>query len=69
MAAKAVRENHDIRMEPMNANERRLIHSALSEHAKVETESLGNEPTRYVVIKLKNRKHTSTDTENRAYND
>ena len=38
MAAKAVRENHDVRMEPMNANERRLIHSALSEHSKVETE-------------------------------
>ena len=55
-AARAVRENHDIRLEPMSANERRIIHSALSEHAKVETESKGNEPNRYVVIKLKNRK-------------
>ena len=54
-AARAVRENHDIRLEPMSANERRIIHSALSEHAKVETESKGNEPNRYVVIKLKNR--------------
>ena len=69
MAAKAVRENHDVRMEPMNANERRLIHSALSEHAKVETESHGNEPNRYVVIKLKNKKTKSNETETRAYND
>ena len=69
MAAKAVRENHDVRMEPMNAHERRLIHSALSEHAKVETESHGNEPNRYVVIKLKNKKPKSNETETRAYND
>ena len=69
MAAKAVRENHDVRMEPMNANERRLIHSALSEHAKVETESHGNEPNRYVVIKLKNRNNKQNQQENRSYND
>ena len=69
MAAKAVRENHDVRMEPMNANERRLIHSALSEHSKVETESFGNEPNRYVVIKLKNKANKQTETENRSYND
>jgi len=69
MAAKAIRENRDVRMEPMNANERRLIHSALSEHAKVETESHGNEPNRYVVIKLKNKNNTSKDTETRSYND
>ena len=68
MAAKAVRENHDVRMEPMNANERRLIHSALSEHSKVETESQGNEPNRYVVIKLKNKNAKKAETENRSYN-
>ena len=68
-AARAVRENHDIRLEPMNANERRLIHSALSEHSKVETESFGNEPNRYVVVKLKNRKEKKDNNDNRAYND
>ncbi|MBQ7466686.1 MAG: KH domain-containing protein [Clostridia bacterium] len=55
-AARAVRENHDIRLEPMSANERRIIHSTLADHAKVETESKGNEPNRYVVVKIKNRK-------------
>jgi len=69
MAAKAVRENHDVRLEPMNANERRLIHSALGEHSKVETESKGNEPNRFVVIKLKNRNNKNTESKNRTYND
>lgn len=69
-AARAVRENHDIKLEPMNANERRIIHSALSEHHKVETESMGNEPNRYVVVKLKNRKNRENDNINqRAHND
>ena len=69
MAAKAVRENHDIRLEPMNANERRLIHSALADHTRVETESFGNEPNRYVVIKLKAKNNKQKDTSNRSYND
>ena len=54
-AAKVVRENRNIALEPMNAFERRIIHSELAEHAKVETESRGNEPNRYVVIKLKGK--------------
>lgn len=69
MAAKAVRENHDVRLEPMNANERRLIHAALTDHAKVETESSGNEPNRYVVIKLKNKKANNQESDNRSHND
>jgi len=54
-ASKVARENRNIALEPMNAFERRVIHSALSEHSKVETESRGNEPNRYVVIKLKGK--------------
>ena len=65
MAAKAVRENHDVRLEPMTANERRIIHSSLADHAKVETESKGKEPNRYVVIKLKNKKQKKEESENR----
>ena len=64
-AARAVRENHDIRLEPMTANERRIIHSTLADHAKVETESRGNEPNRFVVVKLKNRKNKEEITNNR----
>ena len=39
----------------MNPFERRIIHAELSDDAKVETESRGNEPNRYVVIKLKEK--------------
>ena len=69
MSAKAVRENRDIKLEPMTANERRIIHSTLAESTKVETESKGNEPNRYVVIKLKNRKQKNDDNNNRSFND
>lgn len=65
MAAKVVRENHDVRLEPMTANERRIIHSSLADHAKVETESKGKEPNRYVVIKLKNKKQKKEESENK----
>lgn len=68
-AVRAVRENQDIRLEPMSANERRIIHSALANSDKVETESKGNEPNRYVVIKLKNKKKKVDDNQNRDNND
>lgn len=54
-AARVIRENRNVALEPMNAFERRIIHSELADHAKVETESRGNEPNRYVVIKLKGK--------------
>lgn len=68
-AARAVRENQDIRLEPMSANERRIIHSALASSAKVETESKGNEPNRYVIIKLKNKNKKNNENQNRDNND
>lgn len=52
-ASKVIRDHKDFKFEPMNSYERRIIHSALSEHDKVITESYGNEPNRYVMIKLK----------------
>lgn len=68
-AARAIRENQDIRLEPMSANERRIIHAALASSDEVETESKGNEPNRYVVIKLKNKKKKSEENQNRENND
>lgn len=52
-AGKVVRDHKDFKFEAMNSYERRIIHSALSGHDKVITESYGNEPNRYVVVKLK----------------
>ena len=53
-AGKVIREHKDFKFEAMNSYERRIIHSALADHDKVITESYGNEPNRYVVVKLKN---------------
>ncbi len=39
------------KLDPMNSYERRIVHTILSENNKVITESEGEEPNRYVVIK------------------
>ena len=43
----------EVKLEPMNSYERRVIHNALSKNKYVYTESVGEEPNRCVVIKLK----------------
>lgn len=50
LAEKAVRTGRKINLEPMIPFERRVIHTALVDHAEVKTESEGKEPNRYVVI-------------------
>lgn len=40
-------------LEPMNSYERRIVHNALSKNKYVYTESIGEEPNRYVIIKPK----------------
>ena len=57
MAKKIAREvaatNIEVKLDSMNSYERRIIHNVLSNHKKVYTESEGEEPNRYVVIKPK----------------
>ena len=43
----------EAKLDPMNSYERRIIHNALTNSKKVYTESEGEEPNRYVVIKPK----------------
>ncbi len=43
----------EVKLDPMNSYERRIIHNALTNNKKVYTESEGEEPNRYVVIKPK----------------
>lgn len=50
LAAKAKQKNEPIRLEPMQAYERKIIHSALQTVEGVETYSEGTEPRRYLVI-------------------
>lgn len=47
------RTGKPVKLEPMQAYERKIIHSALQNSAKVKTESIGEEPRRRIVISLK----------------
>lgn len=50
MARKVAKTNHPVKLEPMTANERRIIHSALANDRFVDTISKGEEPYRYLTI-------------------
>lgn len=51
MAKKSLQNKEDIKLQAMNAYERRIIHSALHNRKDIVTSSEGAEPYRYVVIK------------------
>lgn len=55
MADKVVRLRRNFTLDAMNSYERRIIHSTLQNHPKVETYSVGEDPNRKVVVTLKNR--------------
>lgn len=50
-ARKAVSQDRDIAMRPMNPYERRIVHITLKDDPKVETESEGEGMDRHVVVK------------------
>lgn len=52
-AKDVARSGIEVKLDPMNSYERRIIHSILSESKDVMTISEGEEPNRYVVIKPK----------------
>lgn len=54
-ASRAKRDRRSIRMEPMPAHERRLVHIALRGDSEISTGSEGREPHRYVVVSPANR--------------
>ena len=53
MASNCVKFRRPIKLEPMSAYERLIIHRELADRKDVETESIGEEPRRRVVIKRK----------------
>ncbi len=55
-AAKALRTGRNIMLEPMNAYERRIIHSEVQSIEGVSTSSIGSDNARKVVIYLTNEK-------------
>ena len=50
MAAKAVKYQRSMALEPMNSYERHVIHAALQDYEGVTTSSTGSEPNRRVVV-------------------
>ena len=53
MAGKVAKSGHEIKLEPMNPYERRILHYTLQSNPKVETVSEGEDPYRCVIIKPK----------------
>ena len=52
IAKTVVKTRRDVTLEPMQAYERKIIHSKLQNNSKVTTKSIGEEPRRRVVITL-----------------
>ena len=46
-----MKSKDEVKLDPMNSYKRRIVHSIASEYYNIETESFGEEPERYVVIR------------------
>lgn len=55
VAKTVMRTRKSVKLEPMQAYERKIIHSKLQENPKIETTSVGEEPHRRIVVSLKKR--------------
>ena len=49
------RYRRPVSMDPMPSYERKIVHAALSEYPELDSTSSGEEPRRYVVVRLKGR--------------
>ena len=50
MAMKVIKEKRNLKLEPMNSYERKIIHTILQSTEHISTHSEGEEPNRYLVI-------------------
>ena len=57
VADKVVRYRRNVTLEPMNAYERHVVHTALQERADVTTYSIGTEPNRRTVVAYSQGEH------------
>ena len=55
VARTVIKTRKPVKLEPMQAYERKIIHTRLQENDKVETNSIGEEPHRRIVVSLKNK--------------
>lgn len=56
VAKTVIRTKKPVKLEPMQAYERKIIHSKLQQNVKIDTTSVGEEPHRRIVVSLKNKK-------------
>lgn len=53
VAERAIKTRRDVKLEPMNRHERKIIHTVLQDNDRVETHSAGEEPYRYIIVSPK----------------
>lgn len=53
VAERAIKTRREVKLEPMNRHERKIIHTVLQENSRVETHSAGEDPYRYIVVSPK----------------
>lgn len=53
IAKEVLHSKIDVKLDPMNSYDRRIVHSIISEYENLQTESNGEAPNRYVTIKYK----------------
>jgi len=66
-AGKVIKYRRNMTLDPMNAYERHVIHSALQEHEQVSTFSVGSEPNRRVVVAYGEGKENSGQSDSPKY--
>jgi len=66
-ASKVIKYRRNMTLDPMNAYERHVIHSALQEHGQVSTFSVGSEPNRRVVVAYGESSESSERSESPKY--
>jgi len=66
-AGKVLKYRRNMTLDPMNAYERHVIHSALQDHGQVSTFSVGSEPNRRVVVAFGEGKDSSSNQESPQY--
>lgn len=67
LAEKAIRNRKNVSLEPMNAYERKIIHSALQDNEMIHTYSVGEEPNRKIIISPKNAVKRNQNYNRRVY--
>lgn len=67
-AAAVAKSHRSVTLEPMNPNERRIIHSTLQEFKNIYTYSIGDDPNRRIVIAPKKKEYGSDYKSKYRYN-